>query len=66
MQCGKPSAFFKIHHGGYDLDVVAMGITLVSANSRANWVPADSQKALGTHVRSPRVTIIDLLSCMRS
>ncbi|CAK0780523.1 hypothetical protein CVIRNUC_005081 [Coccomyxa viridis] len=27
--CGKNSNFFKIQHGGYDLDVVAMGITLV-------------------------------------
>ena len=30
MQCGKPSTFFKIPHGGYDLDVVAMAITIVS------------------------------------
>ena len=30
MQCGKPSSFFKIPHGGYDLDVVAMAITIVS------------------------------------
>ena len=29
MQCGRNSNFFKIQHGGYDLDVVAMGITLV-------------------------------------
>ena len=30
LQCGKPSGFFKIPHDGYDLDVVAMGITLAS------------------------------------
>ena len=33
MQCGKPSTFFKIPHGGYDLDVVAMAITIVSTPS---------------------------------
>ena len=52
MQCGKPSGFFKIPHGGYDLDVVAMGITLASP---AGTMPLSSPSASLAMLRACRL-----------
>lgn len=51
LQCGKPSGFFKIHSGHYDLDLVAMGITLVRPSQHITWYCVVVSKTCNAVVR---------------
>lgn len=67
VQCGKPSSFFKIHHGGYDLDLVACGITLVGSSTHSDIesrMPADLQSR--HFVRNSLPAHSKVTGCMRS